>query len=147
ARLEPALLAPLGYAAAIAVLAPLFATGAGATPALILLALLALGGLAAGRNGIAERLRPGGGTLTAAIVYAIFIAPIALSGTVTFLGYNLLNDTAIHLALIDWIGDHGSRFIAQAPSSYGATINDYVESRYPLGSHELLAALRPLVGL
>jgi hypothetical protein len=147
ARLEPALLAPLGYASAIAVLAPFFATGAGGTAGLLLLVALALAGVAAGRDGLAERLRPGPAALAAAIVYVIFIAPIAFSGSVTFLGYNLLNDTAIHLALVDWIGDHGSRFIAQAPSSYGAAINDYIGVHYPLGSHELLAALRPVVGL
>src|SRR5206468_1716165 len=79
--------------------------------------------------------------------YLLHIAPVALTGQATFLGYNLLNDTAIHLALVDWIGDHGSRYIQQPPSSYGAAIHDYVGTRYPLGSHELLAALKPVVGL
>jgi hypothetical protein len=147
AALEPALLAPLGYAAAIAVLAPLAATGAGATPSVVLLVVLALAGYVAGRAGLAARLRPGPAGAAAALVYAIFITPIALSGSVSFLGYNLLNDTAFHFALVDWVGDHGSHFVHQAPSSFGATINDYVESHYPLGSHELLAALRPLAGL
>ena len=146
-ELEPALLGPLGYAAATAVLGPFFVTGAGGTAGLVLLVALALAGLVLGRAGLAERLRPGPAGAAAALVYVIFIAPIALSGSVTFLGYNLLNDTAIHLALIDWIGDHGARFVAQEPSSFGAAIHDYVGTRYPLGSHELLAALRPLVGL
>jgi hypothetical protein len=158
-RLEPALLPALGFAAAIVVLAPLMATGAGGAVGCVVLAVLAIAGFALavvprGRGvtprhtgDIRARLRPGPGALAGVAVYALYIAPVALSGKVTFLGYNLLNDTAIHLALVDWVGDHGSRFIAQAPSSYGATINDYVRTRYPLGSHELLAALRPLVGL
>jgi hypothetical protein len=144
AELPPALLPALGYGTAIAVLGPVCATGAGGSVAAIVLVLLALAGLVLGR---VRRLRPGAGAFAGIAVYALYIAPVALSGEVAFLGYNLLNDTAIHLALVDWIGDHGSHWIEQQPSSYGAAINDYVRSRYPLGSHELLAALKPLVAL
>jgi hypothetical protein len=161
ARFEahPALVPALGFAAAIAVLGPLFQTGAPAIVGCVLLIVLAIAGYGV-RSGAARgsgaaaaadsgraRMRPGWGALAGAATYALHLAPVALTGQATFLGYNLLNDTAIHLALVDWIGDHGSRFIQQAPSSYGATINDYVEPRYPLGSHELLAALKPVVGL
>jgi hypothetical protein len=173
--LPAALLPALGFGAAIVVLGPLCATGAGGALAAIVLVVLAAAGYAvaamrvhrggawagaatrvdatAGRAGavhafgLAARLRPGAGAFAGAAVYGLYIAPVALSGQVSFLGYNLLNDTAIHLALVDWIGNHGSRSIVQAPSSYGATINDYVGTHYPLGSHELLAALKPLVGL
>jgi hypothetical protein len=72
---------------------------------------------------------------------------VALSGGATFLGYYLLNDTAIHLALVDWIGDHGTRYLQLPPSSYADAIDEYVGSSYPLGSHELLAALHPVSGL
>ena len=144
AELDAALLPAVGFAAAIAVLGPLFATGVGALPALALLVALALAGFLANPP---ARTRPGFGALTGAATYALHIAPVALTGSATFLGYNLLNDTAIHLALVDWIGDHGSRYVHQSASSYGATINDYVGARYPLGSHELLAALKPIVGL
>src|SRR4051794_17406931 len=143
-EVHPALVPALGFAAAIAVIGPLLQTGAPAWVACVLLVALAVAGVVAGAP---ERIRPGFGALAGVAAYALHIAPVALTGQATFLGYDLLNDTAIHLALVDWIGDHGSRFIHQAPSSYGATINDYVQSRYPLGSHELLAALKPLVGL
>ncbi|MEA2492451.1 MAG: hypothetical protein QOJ29_362 [Thermoleophilaceae bacterium] len=143
---QPALLPPLGFAAAIAVAAPVFATGTGALPVLVLLVVLALAGFALGATRLAA-LRPGAGALVGSAVYALHLAPVALSGQVSFLGYNLLNDTAIHLALVDWIGAHGSHFIHQPPGSFGATVNDYVATRYPLASHELLAALKPLVGL
>src|SRR4051794_16661396 len=143
-EVHPALVPALGFAAAIAVIGPLLQTGAPAWVACVLLVALAVAGVVAGAP---ERIRPGFGALAGVAAYALHIAPVALTGQATFLGYNLLNDTAIHLALVDWIGDHGSRFIHQPPSSYGATINDYVEARYPLGSHELLAALKPLVGL
>lgn len=143
-RLEGGLVPPLGYAAAIVVLAPLFALGAGEVPGLLLLSVLAVVGFAIT---VERRRPPGWGALTGAATYALHIAPVALSGGATFLGYNLLNDTAIHLALIDWIGDHGTRYLQLAPSSYAAAIEDYVGSSYPLGSHELLAALHPIAGL
>jgi hypothetical protein len=143
-RLDSALIPALGYAAAIVVLGPLFALGAGELPGVLLLSALALVGF-----GVAvERWRiPGWGALTGAATYVLYIAPVALSGGATFLGYNLLNDTAIHLALVDWIADHGTRYQQLLPSSYAAAIHDYVGSSYPLGSHELLAALRPIAGL
>ena len=149
---HPALVPALGFATAIAVLGPLFATGVGGSAGCILLVVLAIAGaaLAVRESDEAPELvsmRPGLGALAGVAVYALHIAPVALTGQTTFLGYNLLNDTAIHLAIVDWIGDHGSHFIHQPPSSYGAAINDYVGSRYPLGSHELLAALKPIVGL
>ncbi len=140
--LAPALVPALGFATSIAVLGIVFATGAGAVPALALLVVLAVAGLVAG-----GWARPGLGAAVGAAAYVLHIAPEALTGKATFLGYDLLNDTAIHLALVDWIGGHGSRYTHQPPGSYGATINDYVGSRYPLGSHELLAALKPLVGV
>jgi hypothetical protein len=144
ADVPPSLIPPLGFAGAIAVLGPLFTTGAGGIWGAGLLAILALAGWIAGDAG---RMRPDFGALTGAATYALHIAPVAFTGAATFLGYNLLNDTAIHLALVDWIGDHGSRYLHQPPSSYAAAIDVYVGNGYPLGSHELLAALRPFVGL
>jgi hypothetical protein len=146
-ELPVALLPALGFASAIVMLGPLCALGEGGAVATIVLVAFGLVGYALALPVLGERLRPGAGAAAAAAVYALYIAPIVLSGEVAFLGYNLLNDTAIHLALVDWIGDHGSRYIAQPPSSYGAAINEYVGTHYPLGSHELLAALKPLIGL
>jgi hypothetical protein len=145
ADVHGAVIPGLGFATAIALLEPYFATGASATPALVILIVAALAGYAAALPWRAIP-RPGLGAAAGTGVYLLYIAPVALSGSATFLGYNLLNDTAIHLALVDWIGNHGSHWLAGlAPSSYTATINDYVHTDYPLGSHELLAALRPLV--
>lgn len=143
ARLEGALLPALGFAVGIVALGPLFALGAGELAGLVLLAVMAAAGFAVAL----ERRRPGWGALAGLATYALHISPVALSGGATFLGYNLLNDTAIHLALVDWIGDHGSRYSQLAPSSYAAAIDEYVGSSYPMGSHELLAALRPISGL
>src|SRR3954452_435325 len=143
-RLQGGLLPPLGYAAAIVVLGPGFALGAGELPGLLLVSALAVLGFALT---VERRPVPGWGALAGTATYALHIAPVALCGGATFLGYNLLNDTAIHLALVDWIGDHGTRYMHTAPSSYAAAIDEYVGNSYPLGSHELLAALHPVPGL
>lgn len=144
ADVRPAAIPALGFAAAIVVLGPLFATGAGEWPAAVLLVVLAVVGFVSAQP---RRVPRGPGVLAGLATYCLYIAPVALTGSATFLGYNLLNDTAIHLALVDWIGDHGSRWVAQPPSSYASAMHEYVGTHYPLGSHELLAALRPLVGL
>ena len=117
ADLHPAAIPPLGFATAIVLLGPLFATGAGGTAGSAVLLTAAAAGFVLGRRTL-PRFGPGAGAAAGSAVYLLYIAPIALSGTVGFLCYNLLNDTAIHLALVDWIGDHGSRWIAQPPSSY-----------------------------
>lgn len=145
-ELPPALVAPLGFAGAIVLCGPLYAFGAGAVPVLVVLLAAAAAGLIAARRSL-RRFRPGGGALAAGAIYALYIAPVALTGEATFLGYNLLNDTAIHLALVDWLSENGARFQAIPASSYAAAIDEYVGSSYPMGSHELLAALRPAVGL
>ena len=144
AEVNPAAIPALGFAAGIAVLGPLFTSGAGGVWGAGLLALLAGAGFLFGD---ARRMRPSLGAVSGCAVYALHIAPVALTGSATFLGYNLLNDMAIHLALVDWIGDHGSRYLHEPPSSYTSAIDTYVGSGYPLGSHELLAALKPFAGL
>jgi hypothetical protein len=146
-ELEPSLVAPLGFSAAIVLLGPLFALGAGEVPGLILLVIAALAGFAGRARSLLTRFRPGFGAAAGLATYWLHIAPVAMSGTAAFLGYNLLNDTAIHLALVDWIGDHGTTWTQLPPSSYAAAIDEYVGNSYPLGSHELLAALRPATGL
>ena len=143
-RVQAATIPALGFAAAIVILGPLFATGSDGSVGAALVALLAGAGFVLGDR---ARLRPRLGAVAGAAAYALHLAPVALTGTATFLGYNLLNDTAIHLALVDWIGDHGSRYISEPASSYSAAVRDYVGTHYPLGSHELLAALEPLTGL
>ena len=114
AELEPALLPALGFAAAIVVLGAAVGDRRRRRCRRARCCVAARGRrlrLVAARP-LAARCGPGLGALAGVAVYVLYIAPVALSGKVTFLGYNLLNDTAIHLALVDWIGDHGSRYIA-----------------------------------
>ena len=140
-RLEPALVAPVGLCGALVVVGAIFAAGGGVVLAGIGLALAASAGIVSARGELG-RFRPGPGALAAGAAYALHIAPVAFTGTATFLGYNLLNDTAVHLALVDYLTDHGAGLVELPPSSYAAAIEEYVGRRYPLGSHELLAVLR-----
>jgi hypothetical protein len=78
--------------------------------------------------------------------FAAFAAPVVLSGNATFLGYFVLNDTAVHFALIDHLLSHGRELTGVPPSALQATLDAYVGTNYPIGAHVALGAVRPLVG-
>jgi hypothetical protein len=71
---------------------------------------------------------------TAVAVYAVYAAPIVLSGSATFAGYVTLDDTATWLALTDHVMQHGRSLAGLAPSTYQEVLKDYLSSGYPLGS-------------
>jgi hypothetical protein len=79
-------------------------------------------------------------------VFAVCAAPVVLSGNATFLGYFLLNDTAIHFSLIDQLLAHGHDFAGVAPSTFSSFVHDYLSTSYPTGADVALGAIRPLVG-
>ena len=145
ARLElhPALVAPLGFCAAIAIVGPGYALEQGSELALVVVAVAAAAGLVAARRELWPRFRPGLGAAAGLAVYALYIAPVVFHGAATFLGYNFLNDTAIHLALVDYLDGWGRRPPSFLPdSTFKYSLAGYVAVDYPLGSHELMAALR-----
>ncbi len=72
--------------------------------------------------------------LSAVAVYAVYAAPIVLSGGATFAGYITLDDTATWLALTDHVMQHGRSLAGLAPSTYQVVLKDYLSSGYPLGS-------------
>src|SRR5947208_15515509 len=55
---------------------------------------------------------------TAGAVYAVFAAPIVLSGAATFAGYITLDDTATWLATPDRIMEHGRDLTGIPPPTY-----------------------------
>jgi len=67
-------------------------------------------------------------------VYAVFSAPVVLSGGSTFTGYIQLDDIATWLAMTDLAMDTGRDFSALAPSSYQATLQSYLPQGYPIGA-------------
>src|SRR5204862_3703687 len=75
----------------------------------------------------------GWGALCAAFVFALFAAPVVLSGEATFAGYIRLDDTATWMAITDRVMDHGRSFAGLPPSSYRATLAANLGSGYPVG--------------
>src|SRR6476661_2745006 len=117
-----ALLIPLGFAVVIAAGELTTSTDATAELTTPLVAGLAVAGF--GLTWPLRRLRRVSWPLAAAGagVFAVFAAPVVLSGQATFAGYIKLDDTATWFALTDRIMQHGHSLAGLAPSSYEATV-------------------------
>lgn len=140
-----ALLAPIGLAAVVVVARACTLADATAELATPLVVALATAGFWLGRERLRHPARIDRWPIAAAcVVFAVYAAPIVLSGSATFAGYTILGDTAVHFALVDWLSTHGSSFGELAPSSFRETLASYIGAGYPLGSHAALGALRPL---
>jgi hypothetical protein len=128
------------------ILAGEFATLTDATAELAapLVVALALAGLLLSRW---WRPRPGPWAPAAGLgVFAVFAAPVVLSGRATFGGYIKLDDTATYLAMTDRVMEDGRSLAGLAPSTYEATLATTLAIGYPTGSlmplgigHQLLA--------
>ena len=66
--------------------------------------------------------------------FAAFAAPAALTGSVTFLGYIKLDDTANYMALLDRALHFGYNTAGLPPSTYEAFLANTYNPGYPLGS-------------
>jgi len=82
----------------------------------------------------------------AVAVFAIYAAPIVLSGQATFAGYIKLDDTATWMALTDRVMEHGRSLSGLPPSTYEATLAFNLGSGYPVGVFLPLGVGRALVG-
>ena len=130
-RLPGPLVLPVGFA--LVILAGEFATLTGATAELAapLAAGLAVVGLLLGPI---RRARPDLWALGAAVaVFAVFAAPVVLSGEATFAGYIKLDDTATYFAMTDRVMEHGRDLAGLAPSTYEATLATTLAIGYPTG--------------
>lgn len=133
-RLPRALLLPAGLALVIVLAQLAVSNSITVSLALPLVLAATVAGLLLGR---AWELRPkGAGWALAASagVFAVYAAPIVLSGQATFAGYIKLDDTATWLALTDHALAHGSSLSNLPTSTYGATLHSYLSTGYPLGS-------------
>jgi hypothetical protein len=84
--------------------------------------------------------------VAAAGTFAVFAAPIVLSGQATFAGYIKLDDTATYFAMTDRTMEHARSLAGLAPSTYEATLSTTLALGYPTGAlmplgigHQLLA--------
>jgi hypothetical protein len=143
-RLPRTLLLPAGLT--VVILAAQFATLTDATAELAgpLVVALALAGLLLSRSW--RRLPRPWAPAAAVGVFAVFAAPVVLSGRATLAGYIKLDDTATYLAMTDRVMEHGRSLAGLAPSTYEATLATTLAIGYPTGSlmplgvgHQLLA--------
>ena len=125
--LPGALLLPLGLALVIVeadLVTMTSATAQLATPLAVALAVAGYG--LAGRRG----RRVDGWALGCGVgVFAVYAAPIVLSGRATFAGYITLDDTSTWLALTDRAMEHGRSVAGLAPSTYQQVLTDYFDQR------------------
>ena len=133
-RLDTVLLPVAGFAAIV--VAGQFLTLADATAELAAPAIvvLALAGFAVGLRGARGRRLEGWGYAAAAAAFAVYAAPVVLSGEPTIAGFIKLDDTATWLSLTDRIMEHGRDLDGLAPSTYEATLQLNLGDGYPIGA-------------
>ena len=132
-RIPGMLLLPTGFAAivVIAQLATMSATTARfATPAVVLGAIA--GGLLAlpWRRPEIDRWP----VLAALGSFAVFGAPVVLSGSATFTGWIKLDDTATWFALTDRVMQHGRSLAGLPHSTYQVLLGNLLDTGYPVGA-------------
>jgi hypothetical protein len=131
--LPGALLAPVGMAGVtvLGLATTAFAATAQLTvPFVCLLAIVGFVGAMRRRS-----FRPEPWALAVALaVFAVFAAPVVLSGEATFAGYIKLDDTATWFAITDRLMEHGRDISSLPPSSYEATLYFNLAGWYPVGA-------------
>ena len=90
--------------------------------------------------------RPGPGAVAALAAFAVYAAPVVLSGHATWLGYNVLNDSSIWLAIVDQALAHGRTISDLQPSTYSAILSGYLTVGYPIGAFLPLGIGHALLG-
>ena len=146
ASLPAGLGAPVGAALAIAVALAGYVVGLRGLLTPLLLVLLAAAGFVLRAREGSRPTRPGPVFLVWSVTYALYIAPVVLSGHWTWPGYNFVNDTSVQLLLAEWLPEHGRTMPAEAfVSTPLDVLRTYFSSGYPLGSHALLAAVGQLI--
>ena len=144
-RLPGALLLPAGFAVVI-VAAPFASLSAStasfAAPLVVAIALIGFGTSARLRSLRLDAWAAG----TFAGAYAVYAAPIVLSGRATFAGYIKLDDTATYFAMLDRVETTGRSLSGLAPSTYEATLATSLAYGYPIGSFAPLGVAQRLLG-
>ena len=143
-KLPQPLLVPAGFA--VVSLTTQFAhlsdsTAELGTPAVVVLAISGYG------LSLPWKPRIDGWLVASAIgVFAVFAAPVLLSGRATFLSYIKLDDTATYLEMLDRAMRHGYNAAGLGPSTYEASLRSTYTPGYPLGSLQPLGVGQALVG-
>jgi hypothetical protein len=145
-RLANALLVPLGVAGTIVLVYPVYALHGSYVPALVLLLVVAVLGLACAAGGLRSRVNPGLPGLAALGVFVLFMLPVLVSGHWLWMGYNFDNDTAVQLLLAGHLKTAGTALVP-GNTTLGANIDRYLLTAYPVGAHAQLATLSGLLSV
>ena len=147
-RLPTTLLPAVGFAVLIAVGQFLTLTDATAELTVPVAVVLAIVGIVLGSR--SRDHMHGAATvpaLAALGVFAVFAAPIVLSGEATIAGYIELDDTATWLALTDRVMEHGRDLDGLEPSTYEATLAFNLGDGYPVGAFVPFGVAGAVVGV
>jgi hypothetical protein len=139
------LLLPTGLAVVVVVgLFPIMsdATARFTTPLLVLLAALGLALSPPWRRGRLESWA----VVSAFAVFAVYAAPIVLSGQATFAGYLTHVDQSTWFGVTDRIVDHGRSLGGLPDSNYKEMLHYYLPTGYPLGGFVPLGVGHKLTG-
>lgn len=143
-RYPGVLLLPVGFVALAALARLLTQEEATARLALPAIVLLAVAGFVVERGRL-RTLRPDPWIALAALgVFAVFGAPVILSGEPTFAGYLALADTSHQLGLADLLAHHGFDLSSLPDGSEKRGLSSYVASHYPVAGQAVLGVTRPL---
>jgi hypothetical protein len=144
-RLHNALVICLGTCAIIVLSLPLYALGSSDVWPLVVMIVLGVAGLAFARDGWRARLNPGAPGIAALGVYLLYMLPVIATGHWTWIGYNFVNDTSVQMELADHLKVAGTHMVLPVTNTAGASVDNYLGSQYPLGSHAYLADLSGLL--
>ena len=103
-------------------------------------------GVVVARRSLPARLNPGSPGLAALAAYALYMAPVALTGEWTWPGYNFVNDTAPNFIYADLLSRQGMTLPAAIDSTTAVIQAAPINLGYPVGAHGLLATVQPLTG-
>jgi len=137
-RVSNALLLPLGLCTSIVLVFPGYAAGLGDTLAIVLLAIVAVAGLAFAREGLRARLNPGWAGAAALATYVLYMLPVIAYGHWTWAGYDFVNDSAFEMLLAEHITGSGTLLGNVTQSTEREFLVSYLHAGYPLGTQALL---------
>ena len=144
-RLPGAVIPAMGLA--VVVVAVHFTTATDATAEISVPVVLGLATLGFALSLPWRRGRIDGWATGAAVgVFAVYAAPVVLSGDATFAGYIKLDDTATWLAITDRVMEHGRDLGGLPRSSYEATLAFNLPGGYPIGAFLPLGVGHVLTG-
>src|SRR5689334_7085093 len=106
AELPDGLLVPLGAWTLVVVLLPVYLLDLSAPFAAVVGLVLVAGGIWAGRRALLRPLRTPA-AVAGLLGYALYLAPVLLTGHWTWSGYNFVNDPSVNWVIVDHLMSAG----------------------------------------